>query len=97
MVAAGLWRNLMTGGRRLAGGSSWWRGGRERYMARAARRHAGHLDTARAESELWGEPSRPPGLGPVVPVDTSGPVDTGRLAAALAQVLAASWARDRWS
>lgn len=63
---------------------------RDRYLARAARRHAGHLDTARTESELWGEPSRPPGLGPVVPVDTSGPVDTVRLAAALAQVLAAS-------
>ena len=63
---------------------------RARYLARATRRHAGHLDTARTEMELWGEPSRPPGLGPVVPVDTSGPVDTIRLAASLARVLAAS-------
>jgi predicted kinase len=61
---------------------------RSRYLARAAQRHAGHLDAARSDTELWGEPSRPPGLGPVVPVDTSGPVDTTRLAATLARALA---------
>jgi predicted kinase len=61
---------------------------RSRYLARAAGRHPGHLDTARNDTELWGAPSRPPGLGPVIPVDTTGPVDTAHLAAALAQALA---------
>ena len=60
---------------------------RARYLARAGHRHAGHLDDARSDQELWGEPSRPPGLGPVVVVDTSGPVDIAELAAAMAQVL----------
>ena len=41
----------------------------------------------RSEQELWGEPSRPLGLGPVVMVDTSGPVDIAELIAAMAQVL----------
>lgn len=63
---------------------------RARYLSRAATRHAGHLDFARSEAELWGEPSRPPGLGPVVPVDTSGPLDAASLAADLARLLAAS-------
>jgi predicted kinase len=63
---------------------------RARYRARSARRHAGHLDADRSEAELWGEPPRPLGLGPVVPVDTSGPVDTARLAAILAQAFATS-------
>jgi hypothetical protein len=36
------------------------------------------------------KPSRPLGLGPVVVVDTSGPVDTGKLAATAAQVLGAA-------
>ena len=49
----------------------------------------GHLDAARSDAELWGEPSRPPGLGPVVDVDTSGPVDVPHVAARLAQVLRA--------
>ena len=61
-----------------------------RYRARTGHRHAGHLDDARSDHELWGEPSRPPGLGPVVVVDTSGPVDIARLAAIMAQVLASS-------
>ena len=61
---------------------------RARYRARAGHRHAGHLDDARSDQELWGEPSRPLGLGPVVVVDTSGPVDTAELAATVAQVLA---------
>jgi predicted kinase len=61
-----------------------------RYRARTGRRHEGHLDAARSEEELWGEPSRPLGLGPVVAVDTSGPVDVPQVAARLAQVLAAA-------
>ena len=57
---------------------------RARYRARAGTRHAGHLDADRSEEELWGAPSRPPGIGPVVEVDTSGPVNVARLAAVLA-------------
>jgi predicted kinase len=58
-----------------------------RYRARVGQRHAGHLDDARSEQELWGEPSRPLGLGPVVAADTSGPLDVGALAAVVAQRL----------
>ncbi len=58
-----------------------------RYRARASQRHAGHLDAARGDEELWGEPPRPLGLGPSVQVDTSGPVDIGRLAGTLTRVL----------
>jgi predicted kinase len=61
-----------------------------RYRARAAHRHTGHLDAARSEQELWGNPSRPLGLGPVVEVDTSGPVDVSRLADDIARVLAST-------
>lgn len=63
---------------------------RARYRARTGHRRVGHLDGARSDQELWGEPSRPLGLGPVVVVDTSGPVDTGKLAATAAQVLGAT-------
>ena len=61
-------------------------------MLRAARagRHAGHLDAARSDQELWGGPPRPLGLGPVVEVDTSGPVDIPQVAATvtgMAQVI----------
>lgn len=59
-----------------------------RYRARAGHRHAGHLDDARSDQELWGEPPRPLGLGPVVEVDTSGPLDIGVLAARMARVAA---------
>jgi predicted kinase len=48
---------------------------RSRYYARAAGRHAGHLDLARDEAELWGAPVRPLGAGPLVEVDTTTPVD----------------------
>jgi predicted kinase len=61
---------------------------RARYRARTGHRHAGHLDYARSDQELWGEPSRPLGLGPVVAVDTSGQVDIVELAATMTQVLA---------
>ena len=63
---------------------------RARYQARAGQRHAGHLDSARTGDELWGQPYRPLGLGPVVEVDTSGSVDVVQLAARLARVLANS-------
>ncbi len=54
---------------------------RSRYCARAAGRHAGHLDLRRDEAELWGEPVRPLGVGPVVEVDTTGPLDVPLIAA----------------
>ncbi len=43
-----------------------------------ARRHPGHRD--RGEDELWGRPVEPLGVGPLVEVDTSGPVDVPALA-----------------
>lgn len=55
---------------------------RARYRGRAGR-HAGHLDAARSDQELWGGPPRSLGLGPVVEVDTSGPVDVPQVAAAV--------------
>jgi predicted kinase len=54
---------------------------RSRYYARAAGRHAGHLDLARDEADLWGEPVRPLGVGPVVEVDTTGWPDIPAVAA----------------
>jgi predicted kinase len=62
---------------------------RARYRARAGQRHAGHLDEARIEAELWGAPPRSPRAGPVLEVDTSGPVDVPGLAATLTRLLAA--------
>lgn len=54
---------------------------RSRYHARADTRHAGHLDRARTEDELWGEPSRPLGVGTTVEVDTTEPTDIRLVAA----------------
>jgi predicted kinase len=48
---------------------------RSRYRARTGQRHAGHLDQARTEDELWGTPPRPLGLGPVLNIDTCGQLD----------------------
>jgi hypothetical protein len=77
---------------------------RARYQARAGQRHAGHLDearttavsnttsevlSARIEAELWGAPPRSPRAGPVLEVDTSGPVDVHELAATLTRLLGA--------
>jgi predicted kinase len=53
---------------------------RSRYRARTGQRHAGHLDQARTEDELWGTPPRPLGLGPVLNIDTCGQLDIARLA-----------------
>ena len=54
-----------------------------RYRARSAGRHACHLDAERTDTELWAEPVRELGLGPVITVDTSGPVDIPELVARL--------------
>jgi hypothetical protein len=56
---------------------------RKRYYARAANRHATHFDLERDEAELWGEPVRPLGVGPLVEVDTTGPTDVPAVAAAV--------------
>ena len=52
---------------------------RARYCRRAATRHEGHLDLLRTEEELWGGPSLPLGVGPVVQVDTTRAVDLAGL------------------
>jgi predicted kinase len=54
---------------------------RSRYYARAANRHATHLDLERDEAELWGKPVLPLGVGPVVEVDTTKPTDIPAVAA----------------
>lgn len=54
---------------------------RRRYLRRAAGRSAAHLDLQRSEQELWGSPPLPLGVGTVVEVDTTAPVDIRRLAA----------------
>jgi predicted kinase len=51
---------------------------RRRYRSR--RRDRRHLDTERAESELWGDPVSPLGVGPLVRVDTSEAVDVAAVA-----------------
>jgi predicted kinase len=52
-----------------------------RYEARSAGRHAGHLDAERTPEELWNEHHLAPlGLGPLIEVDTSGPVEVGSVA-----------------
>ncbi|MDQ3714956.1 MAG: ATP-binding protein [Actinomycetota bacterium] len=53
---------------------------RARYHARAAGRHAGHLDHLRTGDELWGEPSRPLGMDCTLEVDTSRPINAGEIA-----------------
>ncbi|MEP6665803.1 MAG: AAA family ATPase [Nocardioidaceae bacterium] len=55
---------------------------RSRYRSR--QRHLGHLDRQRSEDELWGRPVEPLGVGPVIDVDTSKPVDAARTARAIA-------------
>lgn len=51
---------------------------RERYQHRS--RDTRHLDALRSEDELWGHPVPPLGVGPLVRVDTTGPVDVTALA-----------------
>jgi hypothetical protein len=53
---------------------------RERYRARAAQRHAGHLDAARTDDELWRSGFQPLGIGPLLRVDTTVRVDVADLA-----------------
>jgi predicted kinase len=53
---------------------------RGRYRARAAGRAPGHLDLGRDDAELWSRPVEPLGVGPLVEVDTTAPVDVPALA-----------------
>ena len=57
----------------------------ERYALRAGSRDAGHFDALRATGELWNDEVAQPVAGgwPVIEVDTAGPVDLGRLVAAI--------------
>lgn len=52
---------------------------RARYRART--RDPRHLDGLRAVDELWATPVEPLGVGPLVEVDTTGPVDVPAVAA----------------
>lgn len=58
---------------------------RERYRTR--RRDERHLDAWRSEAELWGEEVAPLGVGPVVSVDTTVPVDVAVLAGRITALL----------
>ena len=51
-----------------------------RFEARLDTRHPGHMDATRDPRTSW-PTSRPLGVGPLVAVDTSGPVDVARVAA----------------
>ncbi|GAA0812883.1 hypothetical protein Sya03_54700 [Spirilliplanes yamanashiensis] len=59
---------------------------RERYRRRA--RDDRHLDALRTDDELWGREVAPLGVGPLVDVDTTGPVDLDALAATVRAALA---------
>jgi hypothetical protein len=55
-------------------------GAQQRYQARSTR-HTGHLDDQRPPEELWNEHHLTPlGLGPLIEVDTTAPVDIAGLA-----------------
>lgn len=57
---------------------------RERYGSRV--RDGRHLDELRSAAELWGSEVPPLGVGPVIDVNTSGPVDIAALAARIRAV-----------
>jgi predicted kinase len=57
----------------------------ERYRRRT--RDGRHLDDLRTHDELWGRDVPPLGVGPLLDVDTSGPVDVAALAARVRAVV----------
>ena len=59
---------------------------RERYARRV--RDGRHLDRLRTETELWGAEAAALGVGPLIDVDTTEPVDIPRLASAVRSALA---------
>ena len=60
---------------------------RQRYRDRV--RDERHLDAQRTEEELWGADVAPLGVGPLIAVDTTGPVDVPALAARIRAVVEA--------
>jgi predicted kinase len=58
---------------------------RQRFAART--RDERHLDSLRDQDELWGTAVVPLGVGPLIDVDTSGPVDIEAVAARVRTVL----------
>ena len=58
---------------------------RERFHGR--QRDERHLDLLRSEAELWGSEVPALGVGPVVEVDTTGPVDVPALARSVEHLL----------
>ena len=58
---------------------------RKRYRSRV--RDDRHLDEGRSEAELWGRQVAPLGVGLLIDVDTSGPVDVIALADRIRAVL----------
>lgn len=68
---------------------------RRRYAERS--RDVRHLDRLRNPEELWGEPVAPLGVGPVIQVDTTGPVDTAALAEQVRVALRSpTWVGTTW-
>jgi predicted kinase len=63
----------------------------DRYRRRAAVRHVGHFDSLRTDEELWSPLLLDPlGLGPVVTVDTTVPVDVEAVAAEVTDLFEAA-------
>ncbi len=63
----------------------------ERYAARQTSRHAAHAEARRPVSpEAWARWARPVGIGELVTVDTSAPVDVAAAAAEVRARLGAS-------
>lgn len=60
----------------------------DRYRSRT--RDPRHLDGLRSHSELWGREVPPLGVGQVLDVDTSGPVDVREVAASCRELLGTS-------
>lgn len=58
---------------------------KHRYWNRV--RDERHLDREREEAELWRAPVRPLGVGPLIEVDTSGPLDIKTIASRLRPLL----------
>lgn len=59
---------------------------RERYRSRV--RDERHLDHLRIEAELWGSEVAPLGVGPLVEISTTAPVDTAQVADTVRSALA---------
>jgi len=63
-----------------------------RYAERSASRHSVHSDAQRVVSaEAWARWARPAGIGELVTMDTSAPVDVAELAVGVRARLGASW------